>query len=196
MRFDFGRDMRRMARGGGFRFGPEGFVFDFDTGRGGHRKRHGRRGRMFEGGQLKLVLLKLVADEPRHGYELIRAIEEMTDGGYAPSPGIVYPTLTLLEDMGLIAPKKSDDTRKTYKITKDGKKHLADNSDEVDELFGRLEDKAEKRRRGQRPEMKRAMANLMMALRNRVVEEGWDERLIDEVTEILDDAARRIEKLK
>ena len=151
---------------------------------------------MFEGGQLKLVLLKMVADEPRHGYELIRAIEEMTDGGYAPSPGIVYPTLTLLEDMGLIAPKKSDDTRKTYKITKEGKKYLADNSEEVDELFGRLEDKAEKRRRGQRPEMKRAMANLMMALRNRVVEEGWDERLIDEVTEILDDAARRIERLK
>ena len=196
MRFDLGEDLRRLGRGRSFRFGPDGFVFDFDIGGPGRHKKHGRRNRMFEGGQLKLVLLKLVADEPRHGYELIRAIEDMTDGAYAPSPGIVYPTLTLLEDMGLIAPKKSDDTRKTYKITKDGKAHLGDHEDEVERLFSRLEDRGEKRRRGQRPEMKRAMANLMMALRNRVVEEGWDERLIDEVTEILDDAARRIEKLK
>ena len=64
---------------------------------------------MFEGGELRLVLLKLIADEPRHGYELIKAIEEMTGGEYAPSPGIVYPTLTMLEDMGLIAEAKSKD---------------------------------------------------------------------------------------
>ena len=57
---------------------------------------------MFEGGELRLVLLKLIADEPRHGYDLIRAIEELTGGEYAPSPGVVYPTLTLLQDMGLI----------------------------------------------------------------------------------------------
>ena len=57
---------------------------------------------MFESGELRLVLLKLIADEPRHGYDLIRAIEELTGGEYAPSPGVVYPTLTLLQDMGLI----------------------------------------------------------------------------------------------
>ena len=61
----------------------------------------GRR-RMFESGELRLVLLKLIADEPRHGYDLIRAIEELTGGEYAPSPGVIYPTLTLLQDMGLI----------------------------------------------------------------------------------------------
>ena len=58
--------------------------------------------RMFESGELRLVLLKLIAEQPRHGYDLIRAIEEMTGGEYAPSPGVVYPTLTLLQDMGLI----------------------------------------------------------------------------------------------
>ena len=66
------------------------------------RPRPPRPQRMFEGGELRLVLLKLIADEPRHGYDLIRAIEELTGGEYAPSPGVVYPTLTLLQDMGLI----------------------------------------------------------------------------------------------
>ena len=67
---------------------------------GGGRGRRGKR--MFEGGELRLVLLKLIADQSRHGYDLIRAIEEATHGAYAPSPGVVYPTLTMLQDMGLI----------------------------------------------------------------------------------------------
>src|ERR1700684_3168633 len=62
--------------------------------------RHGRPDRVFEQGDLRLVLLKLIADKPRHGYELIKAVEEAVGGAYAPSPGVVYPTLTLLEDMG------------------------------------------------------------------------------------------------
>ena len=63
---------------------------------------------MFESGELRLVLLKLIADEPRHGYQLIKAIEELTEGDYAPSPGVVYPTLTMLDDIGLIAEKQVD----------------------------------------------------------------------------------------
>ena len=62
--------------------------------------RHGRPDRVFEQGDLRLVLLKLIADKPRHGYELIKAVEEAVGGAYAPSPGVVYPALTLLEDMG------------------------------------------------------------------------------------------------
>jgi len=90
----------RGGRGWEGNWGP--FHFDFgDEGWGGGRR--GRRTRrMFESGELRLVLLKLIADEPRHGYDLIRAIEELTGGEYAPSPGVVYPTLTLLQDMGLI----------------------------------------------------------------------------------------------
>ena len=90
----------RGGRGWQGNWGP--FHFDFgDEGWSGARS--GRRARrMFESGELRLVLLKLIADEPRHGYDLIRAIEDLTGGEYAPSPGIVYPTLTLLQDMGLI----------------------------------------------------------------------------------------------
>jgi len=208
MRFHYecgenGRDWRRAAgRGSSFRFGPFDFDFDFDDrggtgGRGGWGGRRGReRKRMFEGGELRLVLLKLIADEPRHGYELIKAIEVMTEGEYAPSPGVVYPTLTMLEDMGLIAEKKSKDSKKVYEATDEGRAHLEENSAEVDELIERLEGHGHHRRRGQRPEIGRAIGNLMTALRNRVARQGWNEELLEEVVDILDEAAQRIERVR
>ncbi len=90
-----------MGRGPRGKWGP--FEWDFGDRPGGRHGGPGRgRRRMFEGGELRLVLSKLIVDEPRHGYDLIRAVEDMTGGQYAPSPGVVYPTLTLLQDMGLI----------------------------------------------------------------------------------------------
>jgi DNA-binding PadR family transcriptional regulator len=202
MRFHYdcgenGRHHRFAGRGRGFSFGPGGFQFDFGEGpggRGGWRSRE--RKRMFESGELRLVLLKLIADEPRHGYQLIRAIEEMTGGDYAPSPGIVYPTLTMLEDMGLIAEAKSETTKKIYEATDEGRAHLEENSDEVEELIERLEGHGHHRRRGQRPEIGRAIGNLMTALRNRIAHEGWNDQLLNEVVDILDDAAQRIERVR
>lgn len=189
---------RWAGRGRSFSFGPGGFHMDFGEGPGGWGG--GRRGRdrkrMFEGGELRLVLLKLIADEPRHGYELIKAIEELTGGDYAPSPGIVYPTLTMLEDMGLIAEKKSKDSKKVYEATEEGRAHLQENSEEVEELIERLEEHGHHRRRGQRPEIGRAIGNLMAALRNRIAHEGWNDELLDEVVDILDEAAQRIERVK
>jgi DNA-binding PadR family transcriptional regulator len=192
------RGFAAMSGGRGFSFGPGGFHFEFgdDRGRGGGRGGPRGRRRMFEGGQLRLVLLKLIADQPRHGYELIKAIEDMTEGHYAPSPGIVYPTLTMLEDMGLIAEKKSKDSKKIFAATDEGREFLAENEDEVDELIERLEGHGRKRSKGNRPEIGRAIGNLMTALRNRVAQEGWNEELLHEVIDILDDAAQRIERLK
>jgi len=197
---DNGRHRRHAGgRGRSFRFGPFDFDFDFDGapgrgGWGGPRSRPGKR--MFSGGELRLVLLKLIADQPRHGYELIKAIEEMTGGEYAPSPGIVYPTLTMLEDMGLIAEAKSKDTKKIFEATADGRAHLDENSAEVQDLIERLEGHGKHRRRGQRPEIGRAIGNLMTALRNRIAHDGWNEQLLNEVVDILDDAAQRIERVK
>ena len=192
-----GRGFFGMPGGRGFSFGPGGFHFEFGEGPGG-RGRGGPRGRrrMFEGGELRLVLLKLIADQPRHGYELIKAIEDMTGGDYAPSPGIVYPTLTMLEDMGLISEAKSETTKKVYEATDEGRAHLEENSDEVDELIERLEGHGQHRRKGHRPEIGRAIGNLMTALRNRIAHEGWNEQLLDEVVDILDEAAQRIERVK
>jgi len=190
------------AGGKGFRgsWGP--FHFDFDDGPGGGGwgggRRHGRRDRkrMFEAGELRLVLLKLIADQPRHGYELIKAIEELTEGDYAPSPGVVYPTLTMLEDIGFILERKSKDSKKIYEATDEGRTHLAENEEEIDDLLERLEGHGRTRRHGQRPEIGRAIGNLMTALRNRVAAEGWHEELLEEVVDILDDAAQRIERAK
>jgi DNA-binding PadR family transcriptional regulator len=182
------------ARGGRGSWGP--FSFDFGDEDGGWGGRGGgRRNRMFKR-ELKLVLLKLIADEPRHGYDLIRAVEEMTHGDYVPSPGVVYPTLTLLADMGLIEELATEGSRKKFAVTAEGRKHLEENADQVEALFDRLEEYGSHRRRSQRPEMGRAVANLMTALKNRVVHEGWNEALLDEVVEILDEAARRIERAR
>jgi DNA-binding PadR family transcriptional regulator len=183
----------RGGRGWQGHFGP--FHFDFGDGPG-DRGRRGRRGRMFETGELRLVLLKLIADEPRHGYDLIRAIEELTGGDYAPSPGVVYPTLTLLQDMGLIEEAQAEGARKPFQVTAEGRSHIEENAAEIEELFERLEATGSSRRRTHRPEMGRAVANLMTALRNRVAHEGWNEALLNEVVDILDDAAQRIERLK
>ena len=129
---------RRAAGAAGVRLGP----FHFDFGDGPPRGGRGRRGRtrMFGSGELRLVLLKLIADEPRHGYDLIRAMEELTAGEYAPSPGVVYPTLTLLQDMGLIEEAKEKGPRKPFQVTDEGRKHLEEKADEVETLFERLEE--------------------------------------------------------
>jgi DNA-binding PadR family transcriptional regulator len=196
-RFEFNIPEGLFAMGGGRgwqgHFGP--FHFDFGDGPG-DRGRRGRRGRMFESGELRLVLLKLIADEPRHGYDLIRAIEELTGGDYAPSPGVVYPTLTLLQDMGLIEEAEAAGARKPFQVTAEGRQHLEQNAGEIDELLARLEETGSSRRRSHRPEMGRAVANLMTVLRNRVAHEGWNEALLNEVVDIIDDAAQRIERLK
>lgn len=181
-------------RGGGW--GPFHFEWDDEDwgGRGGHRRR-GRR-RMFESGELRLVLLKLIADEPRHGYDLIRAIEDLTGGRYAPSPGVVYPTLTLLEDMGLIEEAAGEGSRKPFQVTDEGRKHLEENSSEVEELFTRLEEMKPNERHSGGPPIGRAVKNLMTALSQRVSRDGFDEELLHEIAAILDEAAQRIERVK
>ena len=109
---------------------------------------------------------------------------------------MVYPTLTLLEDMGLVAAGKADDSKKVYEATDEGRAHLAENEAEVADLIDRLEGHGQRRRKGNRPEIGRAIGNLMTALRNRVAHDGWNEELLNEVVDILDDAAKRIERIK
>jgi len=193
-------------RGFGMNFGPGGFRFDFGDdggdrgfrggGGGGRGPGGGGRRRMFGSGELRLVLLKLIADEPRHGYDLIRAIEELTGGDYAPSPGVVYPTLTMLADMGLIEEAAAEGSRKAFAATTEGKAHLEANAAEVEALFERLEDAAPDRNGKRHPPIGRAIGNLMTALRHRVAHDGFDDALVHEITEILDAAAQRIERLK
>ena len=198
-RFEFNIPEGLFAMRGGRGWGGDWGPFHFDFGDGPPRGGRGRRGRrrMFGSGELRLVLLKLIADEPRHGYDLIRALEELTAGEYAPSPGVIYPTLTLLQDMGLIEEAKEKGPRKPFQITDDGRKHLEDKAEEVESLFERLEEEfAPRERSSGGPPIGRAVGNLMNALSHRIGRDGIDEELLHEIATILDEAAQRIERVK
>jgi DNA-binding PadR family transcriptional regulator len=183
----------RGGRGWHGSWGP--FHFDIEgDGWGGRRGRRSRR--MFESGELRLVLLKLIADEPRHGYDLIRAIEDLTGGEYAPSPGVVYPTLTLLQDMGLIEEAPGEGPRKPFQATDEGRAHLEERGEDVDRLFERLRDLAPSEESSAGPAIGRAVKNLMTALRHRIGRDGLDDELLHEIAAILDEAAQRIERVK
>jgi DNA-binding PadR family transcriptional regulator len=127
-----GRGWRR--HGGGF--GPGG--------------RHGmgggdmiRAGRMLASGDLRLIALALIAEQPRHGYEIIKVLEDKTEGWYSPSPGIVYPTLTFLEEAGYVT-AQTEGAKKLYTITDEGRAHLAENRSFVDAVLERLAEWGEK----------------------------------------------------
>ena len=184
----------RGGRGWEGRWGPFHFDFGDEGWSGGRRGRRARR--MFESGELRLVLLKLIADEPRHGYDLIRAIEDMTGGEYAPSPGVVYPTLTLLQDMGLIEEAPGEGPRKPFQATNEGRAHLAEREEEVEALFDRLRELAPRAEHQAGPAIGRAVKNLMTALSHRVGRDGLDDELLHEIAAILDEAAQRIERIK
>ena len=96
-----------------------------------------RVGRMFAQGDLKLLALALIAEQPRHGYEIIKVIEEKTSGWYSPSPGVVYPTLTYLEEAGYLT-SESEGSKKLYRITPEGESYLKSNRDIVDVVLDRL----------------------------------------------------------
>ncbi|MEP7382887.1 MAG: PadR family transcriptional regulator [Gemmatimonadota bacterium] len=107
---------------------------------GGGRRRGGpfRGGRMFGQGDLKYVILQLLAEKPRHGYEIIKELEERFAGSYAPSAGTVYPTLSLLEDIGYASVALEDGGKKVYSITDTGRQYLEQNQGAVDDIFERI----------------------------------------------------------
>ncbi|CAN5539850.1 PadR family transcriptional regulator [soil metagenome] len=168
-------------------------------GRGGwgehDSERDGRRRRVFDAGELRLVLLKLIADQSRHGYELIRAIEELTGGAYVPSPGVVYPTLTMLQEMGQIEEAAAEGARKAFAITADGRELLATRKVDVEALFARLAQLAAARERTDGGPIRRAMQNLRTVLMYRFDRDDVKPETLHEAAAILDEAARKIEQL-
>ena len=96
------------------------------------------RARFFEQGDLKYVILRLLEEKPRHGYEIIKDLEGRFGGSYAPSPGTVYPTLTMLEDLGYAKVVPEEGGKKIYEITDEGRRYLQENSSTVDDIFSRI----------------------------------------------------------
>lgn len=183
--------------GGHFGEGPHGGGRGghFGGGRGGRGGRGGGRRRLFGNDALRLILLKLIADAPRHGYDLIREIETLSGEVYVPSPGVVYPTLTLLADMGLIAEQPGESSRKLFAITEAGAAHLSDHGEGVALVMDRLRSLARKAERTDGAPIRRAMHNLGMAVRARLEKEGADAETMFDVAALIDDAASKIERL-
>ena len=185
----------RGRHGGGFFSGgfADAFGDGFGEGMGGRGRGGGRR-RVFDGAELRLVLLTLIGEQPRHGYDLIKAIEERSGGGYAPSPGVVYPTLTMLEDMGQIAEQAAEGSKRLFAITEAGKLEIGEQAEAIEALFARLEALGQERSDSGRSPIRRAMMNLAMALRTRMSHGGSDD-LAHDVAALLDETARKIERL-
>lgn len=152
------------------------------------------RSRMFEQGDLRYVILKLLSQKPAHGYEIIKSVEQLFGGGYAPSPGIVYPTLTLLEEQGFIEVVESIGARKLYGLTEAGVAELERSQRDVERVFGRMHEHRQRYGGGPAPEIRRAMENLHAALHLRLERPDADEQ-VRQITAILDGAARAIEEL-
>ena len=161
-------------------------------GRGRHR--HGRRsGRLFDHGELRLVVLALISERPRHGYEIIKEIEDRVAGTYTPSPGVIYPTLTMLEELGH-ATVSENEGKKLYAITAEGTAYLAANKSTVDNALQRMQSVNTAHSGGPAPEIMRARENLKLALRLREARGPLTEQQVRDIAAALDAAAVAIER--
>jgi DNA-binding PadR family transcriptional regulator len=148
---------------------------------------------MFDQGDLRLIILKLIAEKPSHGYELIKAIEEQLGGAYSPSPGVIYPTLTYLEDAGFATVSPEAGGKKAYAITPEGQAELDTNTAQMEAIFSRMKE-ARSRSAGASPQIGRAMENLFTALRYRMSEANLSEAEVQSIAAALDAAALAVEK--
>lgn len=149
-------------------------------------------GRFFDHGDLRLVVLKLIADKPSHGYELIKAVETAAGGAYTPSPGVIYPTLTLLEELGYVTAADAGGGKKLYTITDEGQAFLESNSQPVNGLFARMAEAAAASAAFS-PQIMRARENLKTALRLKLTAGALTPEQVSAIAKALDDAAGAIE---
>lgn len=163
-------------------------------GHGGHRRHGGGLGRFFAHGDLRLVVLSLIAEKPSHGYELIKSIEDRVGGAYSPSPGVIYPTLTLLEELGYVSVSTAEGSKKLYAITAEGTDFLKANRKTLEALDARMTDAGRSHRSGAAPQIVRAMENLKTALRLKATNGPLTPDQIEAVATAIDAAALAVEK--
>jgi DNA-binding PadR family transcriptional regulator len=146
---------------------------------------------VFGPGDLRLVLLGLIETKPRHGYELIKDLEQRFGGGYSPSPGSVYPTLTLLEELGHVRSVTSEGTKRLFEITTEGSQYLRDNQAVLDSALARME-MAARAFTGEAPPA--ALHHAMHTLKASLMfhRGGWDIEETERVRKLIEDAAAAI----
>ncbi len=178
--------------------GNNDFMFDFDFGFGPRRKhRRGRRmkWKIFERGDLKFVVLRLISRQPMHGYEVMKALEEESGGFYKPSPGSVYPTLQMLEDEGYLTVKK-EGGKKIYSITDEGTAYLAENEDLVDDVFERVEQFTDRFFGHDMKALSKSFSRIAQLTFDEAFRWGAQRDDLVEMCEVLDKAADKLEKIR
>lgn len=175
--------------------GGNGWKFGFGPNFWGFGAEGGRRRRMrFGPGDMKYVILKLLRDKPMHGYEVMKALEEHTQGCYKPSPGTVYPTLQWLEDEGLVRCEEQEG-KKVYYITDAGSAFLEEHKSTVEDIFERVEETIDSLLSDPMPEVTRLVGRLVTQTYRATWKLREDEQKQKQVREILDKAVREVEAL-
>lgn len=175
-RWSFDKDFAAWFTGGA---GPKGWRF--------------KGGRFFEQGELKYVILQLLDEKPRHGYDIIKELEERAGGAYAPSAGVVYPTLQLLEDLGYASVSTEEGGKKVYSITEEGRRHLAERRSHVDDIFERLAQFGSAILSDSMADVHRAFKDVARATYASGSRHFRDSEVVTKVAEILRNAARDVE---
>jgi DNA-binding PadR family transcriptional regulator len=161
----------------------------------GHLRGGPFRARFFEHGDLKFVILSLLEERPRHGYDIIKAIEEKSSGMYTPSAGTVYPTLTLLEEMGFAHSSADESGKRIYEITDTGRAHLAENRGTVDDIFSRISRAGAGLTSDAMQEMNRAFGRMARTVYSQASHRLEDHEFLHGVAKIIEDASAAIHDL-
>jgi len=174
-------------------FGPRFWAFCGPEGTRGPRRR--MRHQMFESGEVKYVILRLLKEKPRHGYEVIKALEEKMGGYYTPSAGTIYPTLQLLEDQGYVRAVETEG-KKVYHITPEGDAFLEEHRDVIDDILGRVRDAVHGFAGGSMGELSETFARLARLAYVEAWRAGPGDAKVQKILEILKKAVRDIEAVK
>ena len=143
---------------------------------------------------MRHAVLALLSDRPAHGYEIMKGIGEKMGGAYAPSAGVIYPTLNQLEDEGL-ATVVAEGGKKLYTITDAGRKELEENKDRIELLLSRIREMGEAFGSGRSPQIMRAIHNFKLALKLRFGQGNLTPEQIGKIAAIIDAAARDVESV-
>lgn len=160
-----------------------------------HHHGGGRRQRFFGHGELRLVILYLLSSNASHGYELIKAIETLTQGNYTPSPGVIYPTLDYLQEQGFISISDEENGRRTIAITSQGQRWLEESQAQIAQIQERIRIRNVGYQLRRNPQMKRALENFKAVLDLRVNQEALSAAQLKQIIGIIDRAALDISQL-
>ena len=144
---------------------------------------------------MKLLVLHLIQQSPKHGYEIIKEISDLVGGGYSPSAGTIYPTLNWLEDMSFVTVENTESDRKQYHITQIGTEHLQQQQGVTQELLEKLQTRREIHNNDQLLDIHRAIENLKTSLRLKLKAQDFNPEQVRQIAEKIDQAAVEITRL-